>query len=91
MITLHKDFQQRSKEAGCTDIQMKAGQRLVELAVQDMTGMDVRPVEQNPKLLRVKAPKWTVRAFVQLKGQDVIVHGVLPRDSHTYNVAEEWK
>jgi hypothetical protein len=86
-----------SAKAGCTPEQFKSGLALAERAVHDLTGIDFDEIgltkdDYFRSWIRLKAPKSSARAIVELFPDRVVLHLVLPRDVHTYfNVEDLWR
>jgi len=87
-----------SEAAGTSDAQYKAGLRLVELAIQGDPNVDFNEIEVTKhddfySWVRIKGKKGQIRAIVEvISASEILVHIILPRDSHTYEDVEAlWK
>jgi hypothetical protein len=100
MLTIAVHCKDESRKAGATDAQYKAGIQLVKEALADMSRVDARQIEVTKhesyrvwwRLKMKNAPAVSYRVIVEITGQEVIVHVVLPRSSSTYDEVEKlWK
>ena len=88
---------QQSEENGTTAERYKAGLRLVELAVNGDSRATIREIEQTKGTqfrpwIRISMPGFSCRAVVENTGTEILIHVILPKDSHTYDIVEElWK
>jgi len=92
-ITIHSGCYATSKEAGVTKAQYDSAMHAVDLALKGEESVDCLVVKSTKthnhfrSWVRVKAPKSSVRAFVMVGEEEVIVYAVLPRNDDTYEEA----
>jgi hypothetical protein len=87
-----------SEAAGTNDEQFRAGIRLVELAIQADPNVEFVVIETTKHKdfspwVRIKGKKGQIRAIAEIiSSEEVLIHVILPRDSHTYEDVEAlWK
>ncbi len=100
MLIIAPHCKEESRKAGTSNNQYKSAIKLVEEAMSDMSRIDHREIEVTKhenyrSWIRLKlknAPAVSYRIIVEITGQEVIVHVVLPRSSSTYDEVESlWK
>lgn len=93
-------FEIASSQAGCHAAEIAAGRRTAELYADPESAnlIDIQLIKSTSNRgpfrpwLRLKAPAAQVRVIVEMDGNTLVVHAVLPRWAETYDeVVELWK
>jgi 5-formyltetrahydrofolate cyclo-ligase len=86
-----------SLKNGTTETAFDAGIALAEKVVRENREAWVKIIEQTQHSLyrpwlRIRGPKSDHRVVIENTGTAIVVHAVLYKDDHTYNMAESlWK